>query len=105
LPDYLAYFASEVTNAQSGLNGAAQITKVSKAFRELLPESGAWHTWKIELEMTGKECLVQDKLNFSPDSKMCHVGIVWSGDSGREFWIVTYAPGSEASTPVQANWR
>lgn len=95
LPDYLAYFAGEVTAAQATLPGAQQITKVSKAFRELLPESGAWHTFKIELEMTGKECLVQDKLNFSPDSKMCHVGLVWSGDSGREFWIVTYGASGE----------
>jgi len=95
LPDYLAYFAYQVTNGEKNIPGPTQIQKVSKAFRELLPESSVWHTIKIELDMTGSECMVQDKLHFSPKGNMCHVGIVWSGEDGtnREFWIVSYGGG------------
>lgn len=91
LPDYLAYFIYQVTQDHAGMATSKQIEKVSQAFKELLPESpGDWHTFKIELDMQGSECMVQDKVHFSSKSAMCHVGIVWSGDDAKEFWIVSY---------------
>jgi len=101
LPDYLAYFAYQVSNENTNLPGPIQIQKVGQAFHELLPDSGNWHAFKIELDMVGKECMVQDKLNFSPNSNMCHIGIVWSQDSAREFWIVSYS-GAEAGKKASA---
>lgn len=88
LPDYLAYFAYQVENEAD----AKQIDKVSKAFTELLPNSGSWHTIKISLDTEGNQCMLQDKMHFQPNNAQCHIGLVWSGDSGREFWIVSHNP-------------
>jgi hypothetical protein len=88
LPDYLAYFAYQVENEPD----PKQIEKVSKAFSELLPNAGSWHTIKISLDTAGNQCMIQDKMHFAPNNKMCHIGLVWSGDTGREFWIVSHNP-------------
>lgn len=96
LPDYLAYFANKIATEGSSMSISDQISKVSQAFSDLLPDAGNFHTVKIDLTMAGKQCMVQDRLNFSPQSKMCHIGLVWAGESAREFWITSYGgDGSE----------